>query len=65
MTTPILCFTSLALLLAVVAFVRERRLRRALQELLQRLLVGRRSDFDELMLDEGRCPGGGPDGRRV
>lgn len=35
----ILAFSSLALLLAVFAFLRERRLRRALEQLLQTLLL--------------------------
>ena len=39
MTTTLLAFTSLTLLLAIAAFLRERRQRRALQLLLKRLLA--------------------------
>ena len=38
MTHLVLTFVSLALLLAVLAFLKERRLRLALQQILQRLL---------------------------
>ena len=43
MSTIVLIFVSVALLLAVIALVRERRLRLALQEILKRLVKRWRS----------------------
>ena len=64
-TYVVLVFVSVALLLAIVALLKERRLRLALQDVLRRLIQRWRSYAQTRPHDHGDRRNAGPDEQRV